>query len=296
MALAGILALSTMGCTPASTSSKKSIVVTYSILGSVVKDLVGDQANVIVSMPNGQDPHDWQPSAKDIETINKADLIVENGLDLESGMLKTLAAARTRGVKFFTAADHIVVRHVGPGEGIPTGDPDQAIGAPDPHIWTDPLNMKALVAALSVELQQDFSLNVSARAADIESRLDALNANVTAIVALIPPDNHKLVTGHESMGYFAERYGFKLTGVIIPSLSTQAGVSASDLAQLKQAIQTNNVTAIFTELGTSPAVAKAIGDETGVKVVQITTHALTPDGSYFSFMTNLATTIANALK
>ncbi len=75
-------------------SSQKTIVVTYSILGSIVKDLVSDKAIVIVSMPNGQDPHEWEPSAKDIETLTKADMIVQNGLGLEGGMEKALAQAK----------------------------------------------------------------------------------------------------------------------------------------------------------------------------------------------------------
>lgn len=283
-----------LSCRPHVEKSRKSIVVTYSLLGSVVKELVGSQADVIVPMPNGLDPHEWQPSAKDIESFNDADLIVENGLSLEAGMTKTLAAARASGVKFFTATDHIDVRYVGPGEGIPAGDPDQALGAADPHFWTDPLAVKMLVNALAAELQN--TLNISSNAASLETRLDNLNTTINATVNGIPPDDRKLVTGHESLGYFAQRYGFKLTGVIVPSLSSQAGVSASDLAQLKQAVKASGVKAIFTELGTSPAVAKVIGDETGVQVVQITTHAVPPDGSYFTFMTNLATTIANALK
>jgi zinc/manganese transport system substrate-binding protein len=98
------------------------------------------------------------------------------------------------------------------------------------------------------------------------------------------------------MGYFAQRYGFKLVGVIVPSLSSQAGVSAADLATLKKAIQDNQVKVIFTELGTSPAVAEAIGKETGATVVELSTHTLPPDGSYFTFMNNLARTIVNALK
>jgi len=285
-----------VSCQPSLTDSRKSIVVTYSILGSVVRDLVGDQAEVIVPMPNGLDPHDWQPSAKDIETFNKADLIVENGLGLEEGMEKTLETARARGVKFFTASDHIVVRRVGLGEGIPEGDPDQAIGAPDPHLWTDPLAMKSIVVALAGELKNDFGMDVAARAADLETRLDTLNTDVITIVALVPENERKLITGHESMGYFARRYGFKLVGVIIPSLSSQAAVSAANMAALKQAILDNDVKAIFTELGTSPAEAKAIGAETDVKVVQLATHALPADSSYISFIRNLATVIADALQ
>ena len=149
-------------------TGKKKIAVTYSVLGSVVKDLVGDKANVIVS-PNGQDPHDWEPSAKDIETINKADLVVQNGLGLEGGMEKTLDLAKDHGVKLFSASDHITIRHVGQGEGIPSGDPDQAIGAEDPHLWMDPLTIKRVVPALANELNKDFYLDVSSQAADLET-------------------------------------------------------------------------------------------------------------------------------
>lgn len=275
---------------------KKSIVVTYSILGSIVKELVGNQANVIVSIPNGLDPHEWEPSAKDIEAINKADLVVQNGLGLEGGMEKTLQLAQQAGEKFFTASDYIVVRHVGIGEGIPSGDPDQTVGAPDPHLWMDPLTMKSVVSGLASTLQQDLGLDVAAQAVKLENQLDALNTEVANILSVIPQENRQLVTGHESMGYFAQRYNFKLVGVIIPSLSSEAEVSASDLAALKTAIEDNQVKAIFTELGTSPAVAKTIGDETGVQVVELTTHALPADGSYFTFMTNIANVIANALK
>jgi len=164
---------STLSCQPSSSNSEKSIVVTYSILGSIVKDLVGDKATVTVSVPNGKDPHDWDPSAKAIETLNKADLVIENGLGLEAGMEKTLQAARDRGVKFFTASDYIAVRYVGSGEGISFGDPDQVVGAADPHLWMDPIAMKSVVSALAAALMQDQNLDLSSQAADLENRLDS---------------------------------------------------------------------------------------------------------------------------
>jgi zinc/manganese transport system substrate-binding protein len=293
-----VISFSILSCQKASSvnDGKKSIVVTYSVLGSIVKELVGNQANVIVLIPNGLDPHEWAPSAKDIEAINKADLVIQNGLGLEGGMEKTLQTAQNNGVRFFTAADHITIRYVGLGEGIPSGDPDQAVGAPDPHLWMDPLAMKSVVSALAIELKQGLNLDVTNQAADLEKRLDALNNEVTNVVASIPQENCKLVTGHESMGYFGQRYGFKLVGVIIPSLSTQAEVSAADLAALKKAIEDNQVKAIFTELGTSMSVAKTIGNETGAQVVELSTHILPADGSYFTFLNNVANTITSALK
>jgi zinc/manganese transport system substrate-binding protein len=294
-----ILALLLAACSsvsPAAQSSQKTIVVTYSILGAVVKDLVGNQASVIGLIPNGQDPHEWEPSAKNIETVNHADLIVQNGLGLEGGLEKTLSQAVATGVKTFVASDHITVRKVGLGEGIPNGDPDQALGASDPHLWTDPLIMKQVVVALSEQIKTDLSLDVAVRAQELENQLDQLDKEIAAQVNSLPAANRKLVTGHESMGYFAEHYGFKLVGAIIPSLTSQAEVSAADLAALKILVQDNQVKAIFSELGTPKSVSDTIGRETGVKVVELTTHSLPTDGSYFTFMRNLSQTIVDNLR
>jgi zinc/manganese transport system substrate-binding protein len=281
---------------PAAQTGKKTIVVTYSILGAVVKDLVGDQAAVIVPMPNGQDPHEWEPSARDIETLTKANLIVQNGLGLEGGMEKALAQAKDEGVKFFTASDHITVRRVGKGEGIPSGDTDQAEGAQDPHLWMDPADMKSVVDALAAQVKTDLGIDVSAQAKSLDTRLDDLTGSITASVSSLPVEKRKLVTGHESMGYYAQRFGFKLIGALVPSISTQADVSAFDLAGLKKLIEDNQVKAIFTELGTPKAVAEAIGKETGVKVIELTTHTLPEDGSYFTFMQNVTRTIIDGLQ
>jgi len=281
--------------TPA--AGAKTIVVTYSVLGAVVQELVGDACRVHVMIPNGLDPHEWEPSAMKVAALMKADMIVQNGLGLEEGLQNSLAQAKDRGIKFFTASDHIKVRRVGPGEGLPTGDPDQAEGAEDPHLWMDPVDMKQVVAALAEQIKADLGIDLSTRAAGLEKALDQLNREVSSLCASIPQADRKLVTGHESMGYFAQRYGFKLVGAVIPSLSTEAAVSAADMANLKKQIQENQVKAIFTELGTPRDVVDAISAETGVKVVQLTTHSLPKGGwSYFIFMRDIAKTITGALK
>jgi zinc/manganese transport system substrate-binding protein len=160
----------------------------------------------------------------------------------------------------------------------------------------DPLAMKDVVVALADRLKADLGLDVASRASDLESRLGSLNDEVAGIVATVPSDRRRLVTGHESLGYFANRYGFKLVGAIIPSLTTQAEPSAADLAALAAKIRAEGVRAIFTELGTPPTVADAIGRETDVKVVELTTHALPADGSYFMFLKNIGTLIADNLR
>ncbi len=287
--------LSLGSCTGKARGGKKTIVVTYSILGSVVKELVGDTFDVVVSIPDGLDPHEWEPSAKDIERINKATIVVENGLGLEEGMENALAQAHKAGVKIFTASDHVIVRTVGKGEGIPSGDPDQAIGAQDPHLWTDPETVKAVVDALADSIKADFGVDLSKRRADLDSRLVALDAEVADSVAKIPESKRKLVTGHESMGYFAQRYGFKLVGAVVPSLSSQAESSAGELAELKKLIAANGVTVIFTELSENPKVVQALSAEAKVEVVPLMTHALPKDGGYTEFVRGLASTITGAL-
>jgi zinc/manganese transport system substrate-binding protein len=276
--------------------AKKSIVVSYSVLGSLVRELVGEDFQVKVSIPNGLDVHEWEPSAKDIESINKAELVVVNGLGLEGGMEKALNRAKASGVRFFIASDHIAVRHVGPGEGIPSGDPDQAIGAADPHIWTNPLVMKSVVDALAVELKADFGRDYSAKAAEMDGRLDALDAQIKAEVAALPEGKRKLVTGHESLGYFAQAYGFKLVGAVVPSLSSEAESSAAELSALKDTIRASGASVIFSETGTPRQVVDSLAKEAGVKTVQLGTHALPADGSYYSFERELAGTILEGLR
>jgi zinc/manganese transport system substrate-binding protein len=300
-AIAGLATVAAACGTPggspaASTEGRREIVVTYSVLGAVVKDLVGDAANVTVLMPNGADPHEWEPSARDVETLTRADLLVENGLGLEGGMGDAFDQAEAAGVKRFVASDHITIRRVGAGEGANPADADQAPGAEDPHLWMDPLTMRDVVDGLAVQLKADLGIDVSDRAAVLDARLAKLNDEVAAMVAEVPQARRTLVTGHESLGYFADRYGFRLVGAIIPSITTAADPSAADLAALSDKIRAEQVPAIFTELGTSPAVAKAVGSATGARVVEITTHLLPEDGSYDTFVKNFAGLITDNLR
>jgi zinc/manganese transport system substrate-binding protein len=274
----------------------KTIVVTYSIMGSLIRELIGDKASVIISIPNGLDLHEWEPSAKDIEAINKADLVIQNGVGLEHGLEKSLDLAKYNGVPLFTASDYITLRQIEPDEISNRESHEPKAGVADPHFWMDPLAMKQFLKPLAEELDTKLGLDVAQKAIDLEQKLDQLNSEISISTESIKPLDRNLVTGHRSMGYFAQRYGFTIIGVIIPSLSSQSGVSAGDLATLKTSIEATKVKAIFTEVGTSTAVAKAIGAETGVKVIELTTHYVPSDNSYFTFMRNLSDTIVSALK
>ncbi len=201
---------------------------------------------------------------------------------------KCLEQARARGVRFFTASDGITPRR--------TADGHAGAVALDPHFWTDPLAMRAVVGGLASAIEAAAGIGLATRARELERRLGALDAEIRSALATIAPEARRLVTGHESMGYFAERYGFTLEGALVPSLSTQAEVSAAEMARLSEIIAASGTRAIFTEVGTPGAVAEALARDTGARVVPLATHLLPADGSYFTFMRELAATVVSALR
>jgi zinc/manganese transport system substrate-binding protein len=158
----------------------------------------------------------------------------------------------------------------------------------------DPLTMKQWVGPLVTALKE-VGIDAAAGGTKTEADLDQLNADVQSIVDRIPADQRKLVTGHESMGYFAERYKFTLIGAIIPSITSQAEASAGELSKLTSKIRDAGVPAIFAEIGTPAATVKAIAGDTGARLVELSTHNLPADGTYRSFMLGIATTVADAL-
>jgi zinc/manganese transport system substrate-binding protein len=271
------------------------IVVTTPVLGAVVRDVVGDAADVQVLMPNGADPHEWRPSAQDVAALDHADLIVQNGLGLESGVTTAIEQARGDGVPVFTATDHVHVRRVGAGEGGGSAAPDRQAGAKDPHFWTDPIAMRQMVRALPEAVAAATGAHVQARAATVATGLTRLDARARRVLAGLPARQRDIITGHESLGYFTDRYGLHLIGAVTPSLSTGAETSASHVADLAIAARAHHACVVFGEVGTPAAVTEAVASEAGARVVELSTHALPDAGGYDGFITNIAASIASAL-
>jgi zinc/manganese transport system substrate-binding protein len=287
LALVGSVTAHGSGHTAAQSSppSDRSIVVTTDILGAVVRDLVGDAASVSVLIGSGVDPHAWAPSSRDTEAVYGAALVIANGLRLEEGIVDVLETAEADGVPVFRATDHVSVRELDPGVPAEGGDP---------HFWLDPVAMRDVVVALAPVLS-GLGLDVDDRAAALESRLEGLDREIAALLAAIPTERRRLVTGHESMGYFADRYGFELVGAVIPGLSSHGEASARDLAELVATVRAAGVDVVFTEAGTPTQIADVLASETGSRTVEVTLEQLPPDGSYESLIRDVATTIASAL-
>lgn len=240
---------------------RSQIVVTTSILGDIVRNVVGDHADVDVVMPAGADPHDFEPSARQVEAMGDADLLVVNGAGFEAGLVSVIEAAEDAGTDVFTAADHVELRELE--------------GEADAHIWTDPSNMVAVVEALGEVLP-----DAADGAARYAQELRALDAEIESLVAAVPSEQRVLVTNHEVLGYFADRYGFDVVGTVIPSASTVAEASAADLEALADLIRAEGVPAIFAETSSSSALADALADEVGeVEVIELFAESLGEPGS-----------------
>ena len=272
--------------TTPSTRTQPEIVVTYSVLGSVVEQLVGDLATVRVIIPDGQDPHEFEPSAKDIESLNNADLVVANGLDFEEGLEESIDQAVNAGVNVFMVGDHITVREL-------SKEDDHDHGAYDPHLWLSPAAMLEMLPALADAISTATGVELATQLAALESELTALDAQIKATIDGITCE---LVSGHDELGYFADRYGCEVIGAIIPSLSTTSEASAGELAALKVEVEEHGVPAIFTGLGTSQSVADQLASELGVKAVTLSTHFLDGAVNYRDFMLRLTQQIADALR
>jgi len=276
------------------TSARPNIVVTYSVLGSVVSELVGDRATVTVLIPDGQDPHDFQPSARDIETINNADIVVSNGLDFEEGLEDVLAAAIDSGVSVYMVGENMTVRE--PDEDHAEEDHAEEDGhdhgAGDPHLWLSPLSFTQALPSLTAAINKATGLSIDETTA--LDQLTKLDNEITEVIDTI--ESCVMVSGHDEMGYFADRYGCTVIGAIIPSFSTTSEATAKQIADLKVLAASNNVKAVFIGLGTPAEVSEQLASELGIAAVSLSTHYLNGAANYREFMLNLANQIAEALR
>jgi len=257
---------------------------------------------VTTLIPDGQDPHEFEPSAKDIESLNNANIVVSNGLDFEEGLEETLANAKTAGVNVFMAGDHITVRELSEED---HDHADEATtdttvvkeeghdhGAFDPHLWLSPETILEMLPELSEAIGTAIGADLSVQLETLSAELTALDTQIQEIIGGVKCE---LVSGHDELGYFADRYGCEVIGAIIPSLSTTSEASAGELADLKAEVEIHGVPAIFTGLGTSPAIAEQLASELGVKAVTLSTHFLDGAATYQEFMLRMTNQIAEAL-
>jgi zinc/manganese transport system substrate-binding protein len=265
---AGVLAVAACGGddggSAAGADEDPYVVATTSIWADLVQQVACDGTfEVRTLLPTGTDSHAYEPSLHDREALDGAALVVANGLGLEERLDDTLTTVEDGGVPVVRMGDHV-----------------ETLDG-DPHVWFDPTRVSEALPALGEALVAAGADGdqIGACVTATQDALADLDTEITATLDAVPADRRVLVTNHDSLGYFADRYGFTVLGTILPSTSTLTEASPGQLEELGEAIAAEGVPAIFTETISSADDAAALADRLGVEVVELYTESLGEPGS-----------------
>jgi ABC-type Zn uptake system ZnuABC Zn-binding protein ZnuA len=230
------------------------VVATTTQVADFARAVAGRRADVRQILTPNSDPHAYEPRPSDVRAVTGAKVVVRSGGDLDDWLVGVLrnAGSDARAVELIKAV------HTREGE-----------GAVDPHWWQDPRNAAIAVGRIRdalIAADPGGRAAYSANAAGYLRRLHRLDRAIAACMARIPARERRLVTDHDALGYYADRYGIEVIGTVIPALSTQAQASAGEVARLVRTIRRAGVTTIFPESSTSAKLERAIARDAGARV------------------------------
>lgn len=285
--------------TQSTISGTPRVLAVESFLTDFAQNVSGDRIKIETLMPLGMDPHSFEPTPQDVARVAESQVLIINGAGLEAWIEKVLSNAG--GQRTVVEASAGLTSRKSQAESTTATSDSHPEG--DPHFWLDPT-----LAIKYVENIRDGLTSVDPAGKDIYAsnaqayiaKLKDLDAWIKSQVETIPPQRRLMVTNHESLGYFADRYGFQVIGAILPSVSTNASPSAQQMASLVDQIKSTHTPAIFLETGANPQLAEQLAAETGARVVtDLYTHSLSaPDGpapTYLDMMRYNTTIIVKAL-
>ena len=262
----------------------------------------GDCIDVINMVPSGTEPHDWEPSTNDLKNLEKADVFIYNGADMEP-WADDLLVSRSDTLRVVEASENVELRttdgeheHAHEHEGA-----DHHHGDFDPHVWLDPENAKIEMEAIRDALCAADPENSTVFQSNYEkyaAELDALDAEFREKLAPLP--NRTIVVAHEAFGYLCDAYG--LTQVGIEGLSPDSEPDPGRMAEVIDFVREHSISTIFFEELVSPKVAEAIASETGAQAKMLSPLEGLSDeqaaagADYFSVMHDNLAALMEALK
>ncbi len=272
------LLVTVTGCSAgtAEDDGRPMVLTSTTILADVVRHVVGDAAEVESVMPPGADPHDFSLSSADAGRIGRADLVVVGGLGLDTAIQNTAeAAGRGRLLVLAPLLDPLPFRGAEAG---------QAEGMLDPHFWQDPVRMAHavdLIAGAVVEAIPGVDGEALAtRATEYAAELRQLDSELSAEFSAIPAERRVIVTNHDALGYFADRYGLDVASVVLEG-GDLAEPSSAALRKVVDTISGLGVKAIFVDNVEPADLARAVAAEVGpdVQVIELATDSLGTSGA-----------------
>lgn len=240
------------------------VVATTTQAADLVRSVGGDRVEVERLLDPNTDPHDYEVRPGDVKRLTDAGVAIRSGGEVDEWLGEAIEAS---------------------GTDAPVVDLADAVGRgeADPHWWQDPRNARLAVEAIERALTRVDPAGAEAfkaNAAAYVSKLERLDAAIAACWEGVAPAQRKLVTTHDALGSYADRYGLEVVGTVIPSRSTQGQPSAGETAELVETIRAQGVKAIFAESSVDPKVEAAIAREAGAKVGKaLWADSLGPAGS-----------------
>lgn len=257
-----LLGLWLVGCTQvgnnAPTKGKPNVVATSTIIADLTKQLAAEKIELKGILQPGADPHLYEPIPADSLALEKAQLILYNGYNLEPGIIKLM---NSTGVQ---------VKKVAVGEVAKPLQLDKGKGeiVPDPHVWGDANNVVLIVDKIRdelIELLPEDKEEFTDRAKRLNRELKELNFWIKEQIKTIPAQKRKLVTTHDAFQYYSRAYGLAIAGTLI-GISTEEQPSAQTVKKLVDSVKSLGVPAIFAETTINPALIKTVAEEAGVKL------------------------------
>jgi ABC-type Zn uptake system ZnuABC Zn-binding protein ZnuA len=239
----------------------------------------GERAGVDSLLTPGSDPHDYEPRPSDARALADADVVLRSGGEIDEWLGGLVESAGTD-APTVSLLESLRTIEGGDDHGDHGGEESHAdeegeeahggegVGL-DPHWWQDPTNAMAGVVeirdaltAADPEGRETYAANADAYLAELR----ALDEAIAACMSSIPAEDRKLVTTHDALGYFADRYDIEVVGLVVPALTTRAQASAGEVAELTEEIEQEDVRTIFPESQLPADLEQAIADEAGAQV------------------------------
>ncbi len=276
ISLAGFAACSESGgkSVSAAQQSKLRVYVSFNALKEFASAVGGDKVDVKAMIPDGAEPHDFEPKAQDIAGLGKADVFVINGLGMEPWAEKSVAAAGNKNLVVADASKGV--------QAIKTEDEEgkKEHGQYDPHIWlslkcaqTEVRNIRDALSKADPANKEYYDKNCE----NYVSQLESLYGEFSAKFKSVPSKN--FVTGHAAFAYLCRDFGLSQNSV--EDVFAEGEPSPQKLALLVEYCRKNNVKTIFAEEMASPEVSKALARDVGAKVETIYTLESAEDGKSY---------------
>lgn len=217
--------------------------------------IAGDRMTVRNLVPAGVEPHDWEPSPKDMADLTRARVFVFNGAGFETWATRTLAAG--------PSANRVDIEA---SKGLPLASAPAGEQGYDPHVWLDPV----LASQMASTIADGLSRADPGGSAVYQANLGALQAQLHQLdqefkTGLASCQRRDIVTSHAAFGYLAQRYG--LHQIAVEGLAPDAEPTPSRLAEVAKLARGSGATYIFFETLVSPRVAETIAREIGAKTL-----------------------------